>query len=130
MTDPAPVRVVAPPSAEEIDRRAAERERLIDKVTAAAKTLDKITTIYGYDLDPPLALPGYPGRLFVRITVNVTRWPGATAEAKRPGRITVTGYHRQRTATGRPRVQVTTGKPATLPEELALPLIARALTTA
>lgn len=128
MTTTETARVVPPPSAEEIDRRAAERELLIDKITAAAKTLDKITTIYGYDLlDAPLALPGYPGRLFVRITVTVTRWPGATGETKRGGRVTVTGYHRQQTYRG-VRQQSTVGKPASLPEELALPLIVRALT--
>ena len=130
MTESAPARVVPPPSTEEIDQRAAERELLIDKVTAASKTLDKITTIYGYDLlDAPLALPGYPGRLFVRITVTVVRYPGATAESKRDGKITVTGYHRQQTYRG-VRQQSTMGTPVRLPEGLALPMIVRALTVA
>jgi hypothetical protein len=129
MTAPAH-RVVPPPTPEQIERRAAERELLISRVEAHPKTLIEITTIYGYELDTPVELPGYPGRLFVYLDVEVTRYPGATAEAKRPGAITATGYHRQRTDSGRPRVQQSPGRPARLPDELALPLIARALTQA
>ena len=99
----------------------------IDAITAVSKTLAYVTTSYVYDLDEPLTVPGYPGRLFVRLAVKVTRWSGATEDPQRTGSIIVTGYHRQHTLYG-PRAQSSVGTPARLPVELAAPLITRALT--
>jgi hypothetical protein len=100
-----------------------DNDALIVTITAASKTLARVTEIYSYDLDDPIALPAWPGRLFTRITVKITRFPGSAE----PGMIKVIGYHRQRTATGIRR-QLTAGKPTVLPAELAAPLVLRALT--
>jgi hypothetical protein len=90
--------------------------------------LAAVTTEAVYELPRPVRMVGeHTDHRLDAVRVRITRYPGATSEGDKTGRIEVEGYLRPMNRTGALRAN---GVPVwrRLPEALALPLISRALT--
>jgi hypothetical protein len=110
------------------DQHEALQEVITEHVSVQPLDLAAVTTEAVYELPRPVRMVGeHTDHRLDAVRVRITRYPGATSEGDKTGRIEVEGYLRPMNRTGALRAN---GVPVwrRLPEALALPLISRALT--